>query len=170
MHASASRCVEFGDARTMRLVERRGQPARLFRATSLPTPRTSAADPPTQGQPVWTLDGIVHRLLTVPRSQFNVYYADNILPTNQRELVGYRTRSRGRVSRSELSRSHGDVLQTADALRARLQADLKTYGSRGCFFTFLSAPTYGLDQFSEDCDAMHDYQSLDLHSVASIQC
>lgn len=106
----------------------------------------------------WTIDEIVNGLLTSPRAQFNIYTRDDVIPSQQRELVAYRTnRCRGGVRRSELSRSAGTTIP-ANLLGEMLVSDIMKHSKM--YFTFFAMPTFGMEQFSEDKQYLDNYQQI----------
>lgn len=106
----------------------------------------------------WSLLDICTKMLQTPRSQLNIYVNGNIPASRQREAVSYHsTARRGVVKRSTLSDSTGTTVPP-DRLYQWLALDLTHY--HDCFFTFVTAPIYGLASDSENRDYRQTHQQL----------
>lgn len=100
---------------------------------------------------------LCQKLLQSPRGQFNIYLSRLMPASQQRELVSYRGgKTRGSIRRLQ----DGVPAQQIDAsqLEPLLVADLLRYDD--CFYTFMSAPVFGLTVASENREYRHVHEQL----------
>lgn len=103
-----------------------------------------------------SLHQIVSQMMQTPRSQFNLYLVNNVPASRQQEVISYRaTARRGVFKRIQLSASTGQSVPQDD-LYASIARDLHTYWY--CFYTFFTAPAFGMYQTSENTSYLSEHQ------------
>lgn len=115
---------------------------------TMPKPRALFASQTYDRESPYRASFIADQLWDQVGTRFTVYYTDTMNPTDQREIVTYRTTRKGQVRRSTMSNNHGKQLRSQAELRARMQADLAEYAS--LYFTFVSKPQFGLTAHDDD--------------------
>lgn len=131
--------------------------------------RPAEAAPPHHALPthneVWSLRDIVDKMLKTPRSQFNIYYSDQVPTSRQRELVSYKTGfKRGCVKRS-LQGWGGSMAVPFTQLYNWISQDVSNYSKY--HFTFVTSPVYGEAADSENYDVRNDHQVIYPTPIAS---
>jgi len=103
-----------------------------------------------------TLREIVTQMQQTPRGQFNLYLVDNVPSSRQQEVVSYRgTARRGEFKRIAMAASTGQRVP-AEQLYDSIARDLQTYFY--CFYTFYTAPAFGMYQTSENTNYLNSHQ------------
>jgi len=108
----------------------------------------------------WSLDAIVKMLIETPHSQLVFYASDIILPSDQLQLLIYKSGPRqGMVKRSTRAQGGSVVVapyQVANTIRRDLQYPIIAKS----FFTFISSPGFGLYPESDNHDFQRGYQQM----------
>jgi hypothetical protein len=103
------------------------------------------------------LSDVCIMMLQSPRAQFNIYLSSRIPASQQRELISYRGgRQRGSIKRLQDGVPSQSI--NANDLERWLIRDLIRYDN--CFYTFMSAPVFGLTADSENREYRHQHEQL----------